>query len=331
MSISLVTGANGHLGNNLVRALLKKGVNVRAGIRSLENSKTLEGLDCEIVHCDLLDSDSLKKALEGVDTLYQVAAVFKHWAEDEEKEIVGPNVKGTRAILEAAKEAGVRKIVYVSSIASLEQTNRNSKGEILDEAYNVSDQGNPYVRAKTRSEEEAWKVAEELDLDLVAVLPSTIIGGEYKKQTETINAFSAVVNGRMPFTYDMYLSLIDANDVAKGMVLAAEKGVKGSRYILSNTEALSMRKIVEIAKEINPDLKPPAFLDEKAIYDLAAKAEEEAKRTNTRPAIIRSNVKRTLGVDFKFDLSKTISDLGYSPRPAEEVLRETLKELYIGK
>ena len=86
----LVTGANGHLGNNLVRELVRKGDQVKAGMRNTQNRDTLYGVDCEIVQADLLDKDSLRKALEGVDILYQVAAVFKHWAENPEEEIVQP-------------------------------------------------------------------------------------------------------------------------------------------------------------------------------------------------------------------------------------------------
>jgi len=324
----LVTGANGHVGNNLVRALMKENVEIRAGIRNLNNKHLLEALACEVVHLDFLDPVTLEKSLEGIDVLYQVAAVFKHWSSDEEKEIVEPNVIGTRNILEAAHKAGVEKIVYVSSIAALEQHKRNENGEIMTTAYNESDQLNPYVRSKTLSEMEAWKVAQALDLNLVTVLPSTIIGGTYKKTTETLAAFSALVNGKMPFTYEMCLNFIDADDIAKGMILAAQKGVKGKRYVLSNTEALPMEMVIEIAKEINPSLVPPTLLTEQQILTLADKSEEEAKKTNSRPRIIKSNVIRTLGVEFKFDLTETVKDLEFQPRSGELVLRETLNELF---
>ncbi len=327
----LVTGANGHVGNNLVRALMEEDVIIRAGIRSLDNKHLLETLDCEVVHVDFLDPSTLEKSLEGIDVLYQVAAVFKHWSSDEEKDIVEPNIVGTRNILKAAHKAGVKKIVYVSSIAALDQHRRNKKGEITSSGYNESDQLNPYVRSKTLSEMEAWKVAEELGLNLVTVLPSTIIGGTYKKATETLTAFSALVNGQMPFTYDMCLNFIDANDIAKGMILAAKKGIKGKRYVLSNVVPLPMTRVIEIAKEINPTLEAPTLLSETQILALADKSEEEAKKTNARPRIIKSNVKRTVGVDFTFDLSETMNDLGFQPRAGETVLRETLKELYNNK
>lgn len=328
MGISMVTGANGHLGNNLVRALLNAGETVRAGIRNMENQTTLASLDCEVVHCDFLDQTTLDRSLEGVETLYQVAAVFKHWAADEEKEIVMPNVVGTRAILEAAHRAGVQKIVYVSSIAALESSQRNEKGDILTYGYNTSDQENPYVRSKTLSEMEAWKVADELDLNLVTVLPSTIIGGDYKKMTETLMAFSAIVNSKMPYAYPMYLNLIDANDVAQGMIQAAKYGKKGCRYVLCNKKTFSFEEIVEVAKLYNPSLNPPKILDEKTIYEMADKAEAEARTTGTRPRLIKSNIKRTFNVAFNFDLTQTIRDLNFDPLPGALILKETFKTLY---
>jgi dihydroflavonol-4-reductase len=115
IKLNLVTGANGHLGNNLVRALLDSGEQVRASVRDTTNTAPFEGLDCEIVQADLMDKDSLLHALEGVDTLYQVAAVFKHWARDPQRDIIEPNLQGTRNVLEAAAEKKVRRVVYVSS------------------------------------------------------------------------------------------------------------------------------------------------------------------------------------------------------------------------
>src|SRR5215216_1757177 len=108
--LSLVTGANGHLGNNLVRTLLKRGERLRAGVRNLVNAEPLAGLGSEVVRCDLMDKDSLIEALEGVETLYQVAAVFRNWARDPEQEIIRPNLEGTRNVLRAAAESGVRRV-----------------------------------------------------------------------------------------------------------------------------------------------------------------------------------------------------------------------------
>ncbi|MBY0596298.1 NAD(P)H-binding protein, partial [Bacillus bingmayongensis] len=150
--ISLVTGANGHLGNNLVRELLKRGETVRASVRDLNDKEPFIGLDCEIVYADLRDKASLHKALDGVNTLYQVAAVFKHWAQDPEKEIIIPNVEATQNIMEAAKEANVRKIVYVSSVAALSLDKTNLKGKIDETTWLENSHGNAYFDSKARAE-----------------------------------------------------------------------------------------------------------------------------------------------------------------------------------
>ena len=113
-NLALVTGANGHLGNNLVRLLLDKGIPVRASVRNIKNKEPFVGLDCEVVQSDNSDKNSLVRALQGVETFYAVGAVFKLWAKDPKKEIYDVNLQGTQNIVEAAVQAGVKRIVYVS-------------------------------------------------------------------------------------------------------------------------------------------------------------------------------------------------------------------------
>lgn len=118
-SLAFVNGANGHLGNNLVRFLLDQGVPVRASVRNLNSQAPLAGLNCEVVPSDITDKASLLKALQGVEVCYAVGAVFKLWAKDPEVEIYQANVLGTRNLIEAAAESGVKRIIYISSIAAL--------------------------------------------------------------------------------------------------------------------------------------------------------------------------------------------------------------------
>ncbi len=326
---SLVTGANGHLGNNLVRQLIKDGQEVKAGIRNLDNSNTLSNLDCEILHCDFLDLDSLRKSFKNVEVLYHVAAVFKHWAIDEEKEIVSPNVEGTINVFKIAKEAGIKKIIYVSTMASLEHTRRNEKGEIKNDSWNTSNQDNPYARSKTLAEQKAWELAADFGLDLITVLPSTIIGGEFKKSTETINLMSAIINNKVPFAYETYLNLVDATDVSDAMIQASKTGIIGSRYILSNTSYLSINEILNIAKKTNPNLGEFEIKSFDEMIFISNKLEEDSKKNGSRPAFITSNIKRTCGIRYSFDISNTISDLTYSPKPCDEILDETFRSLYM--
>ncbi|MGY0035545.1 NAD-dependent epimerase/dehydratase family protein [Pedobacter sp. NJ-S-72] len=118
-NLALVTGGNGHLGNNLIRLLLNKGVPVRGSVRNLKNNSSFADLDCEMVQADITDKQSLISAMQNVEVVYAVGAAFKLWAKDPKKEIYDVNLRGTKNLIEAAAECGVKRIVYVSSIAAL--------------------------------------------------------------------------------------------------------------------------------------------------------------------------------------------------------------------
>lgn len=323
----LVTGANGHLGNNLVRELLRRGYKVKAGMRDINNRDTLHGFDCEIIHADLLDKDSLRKALEGVDILYQVAAVFKHWAQNPEEEIIQPNVIGTRNILEIAKEAQVEKVVYVSSIVALETTETNAAGKIDETTWITQHYGAPYPISKAESEKAAWEIAKELGLHMVTVLPGIMINGEYLKATPSTALLSVIINGKMSISFPTALSLIDVNDVAKGMILAAEKGVNGTRYIMAPEKGLSLARVFEIARNIVPDIPIPRELAKEEALALAEKMELEAKATQTPPVLLSSSVHLYYGAQRDYDLTTTKRDLGFTYRDSEEILEESFKKL----
>lgn len=327
--ISLVTGANGHLGNNLVRELLKRGENVRGSVRNLNDKEPFTGLDCEVVYADLMDKESLWKALDEVDTLYQVAAVFKHWANDPVKEIIVPNIEGTQNILEAAKEAKVRKIVYVSSVAALSLDKVNSKGRIDETTWLKDSHGNPYFDSKAQSEKRAWELAEKYDLDMISVLPGAMIGGEFLKKTPTMMGFDSFLFGKMKINYISEMTPIDVADVARGMIAAAEKGIKGTRYILANEEPVSSDDICTLAKKVNPNLEMPAKLTKEQLLNLADKLETEAKATGTQPLLLKSQVELYYGgINRHYDLTTSRNDLGFSPKSGHEVLEEYFKQIF---
>lgn len=328
--ISLVTGANGHLGNNLVRELLKKGETVRAGVRNVNDRDLFEGLDCEVVYADLFDKDSLKKALKGVSTLYQVAAVFKHWSENPEKEIIEPNMIGTTNILEAAKEANVEKVVYVSSAFALELSERNTRNRVDETSWMKSNNDHAYALAKTKSEKLAWKLANDLNLNMVSVLPGSIVGGEYTKiNTPSGGMFAAIVNGKMNLTFDTTISPIDANDVAKGMILAAEKGINGTRYILAPENPLSLDRIYEIARKVNPQIQEPKRMNKEELLTLAEKMELNAIETKIPPLLPVCTVKAFYGALRDYDMTITNRDLGFVHSNTDEVLERYFNKILI--
>lgn len=329
--ISLVTGANGHLGNNLVRELLNRDEKVRASVRDLNDKKPFEGLDCEVVYADLKDKESLIRALDGVDTLYQVAAVFKHWAKDPEKEIINPNVLGTQNIMEAAKEAKVRRIVYVSSVAALSLNKTNSKDKIDETTWLEDSHGNAYFDSKARSEKRAWELAKKYDLDMVSVLPGAMIGGEFLKKTPTMLGFDSILLGKMKINYITEMTPIDVNDVTDGMIAVAEKGIKGTRYILANEEPVTSDDIIKIAKKFVPDLEIPQKYTKEQLLLLADRLELEAKQNNTQPLILRSQVELYYGgINRHYDITTSKKDLNFSPKLGKEALEEYFKRVSVG-
>lgn len=310
--ISLVTGANGHLGNTLVRALLERGQTVRAGVRRPDDKRPFDGLTCERVPLELMDAGSLQRALAGVDVLYQCAAVFRHWAPDPERDIVQPNVDGTRLILQAAAAAGVRKVVYVSSVAAV-----GHDGKPLDERHWNAETANPYYRSKIESERAAWATAQQLGLPLVTVLPGAIVGPYAHRLTDTMKFLQMVRAGQLPLDPDFHFNFVDVRDVALGLIQAAERGRPGERYILANRHSTSLPDMLQA---LGTGRRAPARAPRGLLMTMAALQEWTARLTGTPPGLLRSQVRLFHGVRQEYDITKAARELGYSPRPPAEAL-----------
>lgn len=325
--ISLVTGANGHLGNNLVRHLLAQGERVRASVRNLNNRKPFAGLDCEVVAADITDKASLLEVLDGrndgpVTTLYAVGAAFKLWAKDEEKEIYDVNMQGTRNLLEAAAETGVQKVVYVSSIAALNYATLPTK-----ESYGFNpDRRSAYYKSKNDSEQLAFALAKQHGLNLVSVLPSAMIGSEAFGLNESFGILKAVYDKQVPIETSFTLNWVDVKDVAAGCYAAAQRGVNGRRYILANEKSMTLRETTALTMALFPDLGlklPPAV--PKALLYLIAFGMEQSSRLTGKAPLLRTNLISMLhGVPQDFDISQARRDLGFAPKPPAEAVREAL-------
>ncbi|HEY0957383.1 MAG TPA: NAD-dependent epimerase/dehydratase family protein [Roseateles sp.] len=309
--LSLVTGANGHLGNALVRALLAQGQAVRAGVRRLDDTRPFEGLACERVPLELMDAPSLRSALAGVHTLYQCAVVFRHWAQDAERDIVQPNVEGTRLILQAAAAAGVRKVVYVSSVAAV-----GHDGLRMDERSWNDEQANPYYRSKIASERAAWETARRLGLPLVTVLPGAIVGPYAHRLTDTMKFLQTIRAGKLPLDPDFHFNFVDVRDVAEAMIQAAERGRPGERYILANRHCSSLADMLKALDGRRPPARAPRGL----LMAMAGLQEGLARITGRAPELLRSQVRLFHGVRQEYDIAKASRELGYAPRPPAEAL-----------
>ena len=320
--LSLVTGANGHLGNNLVRHLLARGERVRASVRNPSHREPFTGLDCQVVAADLTDKVSLVQALAGVHTLYAVGAAFKLWAKDEEKEIYRVNLQGTRNLLEAAAEQGIRKIVYVSSIAALNYAKLPTR-----ESYGFNpDRRSVYYNSKNDSEQLAFQLARQLGLDLVSVLPSAMIGGEAFGLNESFGILKSIYDKKVPIETGFALNWVDVKDVAAGCYAAAQRGVNGRRYILANEKSMSLRETTALTRDLFPELSltlPPPV--PKALLYAIAFLMEQASRFTGKAPLLRTNLLAMLhGVAQDFDITLARQELGFSPKPPAQAVREAL-------
>ncbi|GGH33371.1 NAD-dependent dehydratase [Dyadobacter endophyticus] len=325
-NLALVTGANGHLGNNLVRLLIKKGIPVRATVRNLGNITSLSGLDCEVHQADITDRQSLLKALDGVDVFYAVGAAFKLWAKDPKREIYDVNMEGTRNMIEAAAEMGVRRIVYVSSVAALDYTNLPTKES---SGYNP-ERGDMYYNSKNDGEQLAFRLAAELGVELVAVLPSAMIGGEASLPLNvSYGVLKLILNKQIPVDTKITLNWIDVNDVAEGCYLAARKGRTGERYILANEKCMSITESTRISASIYPELRlsVPKSLPGFMLTAIAGMMEFSAWIRGKAPVLTRKDIAMFSGLQQNFDISKARMELGFDPTPPEQALKAALAYL----
>ena len=323
--ISLVTGANGLLGGNLVRALRAEGRQVRASVRDASRGGPAAGLGAEIVYADLMNPGSLADALAGVDTLYQVAGVFRHWSPDPQRDIVLPNVAGTRNVLQTAARAGVRRVVYVSSSSTLAPPAGSS--QVNEHDWRADFLGSPYARAKTQAEQVAWEVAGRTGLDMTAVKPSTIVGPAYGPLALSMTLLDRILRGKLSVAPDLHFTYIDARDVAQAMIAAAGRERAGERYLLAGDRAMSVTRLAELACQVSAQARVPRVMPAPAALAAATMMEGLARLTGRPPALLRSQVRLWCGASITYDTSKARAELGWQPRTSEQAVRECLAYL----
>jgi dihydroflavonol-4-reductase len=323
--ISLVTGANGHLGNNLVRLLLSENQKVRATVRNINNKEPFKGLDCEVVQADITDRESLKKAFKGVTNLYAVGANFSMWAKDPKTEIYDNNVQGTQNVFDIAKECGIKNIVYVSSVASLDFTKLPAN---VDNGYN-KDRRNWYYNSKNDSDKLAIELGKKYGIRTVIILPSAMIGSEAYKLSYSNNLVYQILNGEIPVDTNVTLNWVDVKDVAFGAYKAMLKGKNGERYILSNEQHTTLQESVKIAAELYPELKlkTPKKVPKYLLYFVAGLMEFTSKISGKEPQLQRHYLDMFYGLKQDYDITKSREELGFNPKPSKEALIDALEYL----
>ncbi len=228
----LVTGATGFIGSHVAALLAERGDDVRVLVRRTSRVDNLAQIACEPVLGDLTDPASLVQAVEGCEQVYHVAADYRLWSPDP-RLLYRSNVEGTLNVLRAAKDAGVGRVIYTSTVGALGIPADGSPGT-ESTPVTLADMVGHYKRSKFMAEEQAKEFAAHHDLDLVIVSPSTPVGEGDIKPTPTGKIIVDFLRRKMPAYIQTGLNLADVRDVAMGHLLAAERGRRGERYILGN-------------------------------------------------------------------------------------------------
>ncbi len=318
---ALVTGATGFVGSAVAKKLVEQGHTVKALVRPSSVLKNIEGLDVEPVMGDLTDMPSLKNALRGCDTLFHVAADYRLWVPEPE-EIYRANVQGTENIILAALDAGVERICYTSSVATL---GLNSDGTPADEETPVSlnDMIGHYKRSKFLAEKRIKDLIREKQAPVIIVNPSTPIGPRDIKPTPTGRMVLDAARGKMPAYVDTGLNFAHVDDVAQGHILALERGGIGRRYILGGTN-LTLKELLCLIAEITDGRPPLVKVPHNLILPIAWAAEALCKITGKgEPLATVDGVK--LAKKFMFFSSKRArEELGYTSRSVQEALHDAI-------
>jgi dihydroflavonol-4-reductase len=316
----LVTGATGFVGGAVVRSLVKIGIDVRVLARAGADLQNIQNLAVERVEGDLRDPASLHTSLTGCRQLYHIAAHYALWAKDPSI-FYDINVTGTKNLLEAARDVGVERIVYCSTIGAIGLPPGGGLGT-EETPVSLEQMAGHYKRSKYLAEQEVLKLA-KAGLPVVIVNPSAPVGAGDVKPTPTGQVIVDFMKGRMPAYIETGMNIVDVDDVATGHLLAMEKGRIGERYILGNAN-LMLREVFEILSRLTGIKAPTIKLPRLAILPLAYANRWIADLTGHPPRIPLEGVKMAK-YKMHYDCSKAIRELGIPLTPPEVALEKAVR------
>ena len=318
---AFVTGATGFVGSHVAQLLAAQGADLRLLVRSSSRMENIAALNAEPVSGDLRDPDSLKKAMQGCEFVFHVAADYRLWVRDPEQ-MYRSNVEGTRAILRAAQESGVRRVIYTSSVATMGFT---TTGQLATETSPVSikDMVGHYKRSKFMAEQIAIEAGKN-GANVVVVNPTTPVGEQDIKPTPTGRIIVDFLKRNFPAYVDTGLNVADVKEVARGHLLAMEKAVPGERYILGG-ENLTLKQILDKLSALtgvpSPTMKVPhAVALGFAVFDQLFTGMILRKEPRATVDAVRMGRKKMFASS-----SKAEQALGYKVVPVEDALRRAIQ------
>lgn len=315
-----LTGATGFIGGHVARLLRERGDDVAALVRTPEKASELKGLGCELVEGSLSDREAIASGLEGADAAIHGAAIYEVGIPASAHEPMREaNVIGTENVLGACLAARTPKVVYVSTVAAF----GNTRGEVVDESYEHP--GRDFTSYYEQTKYEAHRVAKRLiaeGLPCVIVQPGGVYGPrDHSVIGQQVNQFLA---GRMPFLVfaDTGFNMVHVEDVAAGILLALDRGEPGESYVLG-AEITTMRGLFETLARV-AGRRPPRITVPTRLLKLSTPAGPLIGKLMGQPPNLRELISTADGVTFWARHDKAVRELGYSPRPLEQGLREML-------
>jgi len=316
-----ITGATGFIGNHLARRLALRGDKLRCLVRHTSDTSALKGLNASLVVADLTDKDELRKALEGVDIVYHSAAVVGEWVSKDDAHDI--NIKGTRNLLEASRDAGVKRFIHVSSLAVLGMKHHHNTPH--DAPYRMT--GDIYADTKIESEKLAMDFSREHGFPVVVVRPGFVFGPGDKRFLPRILKLIKEKKFMFLGSGNNIMNLVYIDNLVDVLIQAAvKKDAVGQRYNVSNKDRVTMRDFIfmicDILKLERPHKKIPFALAK--FLATAMEATSRLARKKEPPLLTKSRVKVS-GLNLDFDISKTMKELGYDSRVSiREGLEKTL-------
>ncbi len=326
----LVIGANGYLGSHVTRQLVNDGEDVRVMVRDGANTIGIDDLKTTRFVGDIWDNDVLRQAMAGCDVVYYCVVDTRGWLRDPTP-LFHTNVDGTRNVLEIAKNAGLRRFVFTSSYVTVGR----KRGRVATEDDAIVDAGEmlptkrlrgltPYVRSRVQAEEMVLRYAREQGLPAIAMCVSTTYGAGDWGRTPHGAIIAGAAFGKLPFVMKgIELEAVGVDDAALALILAAEKGRAGERYLISE-KMITNAEVARIAAEavgVPPPAKAiPLFMS----YALATVGTLKSRLQGTDEQLSLASL-RLMRAEAPVDCSKARRELGWEPRPVEESIREAAR------
>ena len=325
-----VTGVNGHIGNHIVRDLLEHGYAVKGSVRDLNDPAKTEHVRAhavelgaedrlELVQGDVLDADGWKDLLAGCDGLFHTATVYSTQANA--NTILDTANKGTTHLFHAAANAGITRVVYTSSTAAVGTA---PKGKRKDENVWNTDTSLPYSTAKTQSERLAWKLAEELSLDVRVINPTAVLGGGFVRPTPSVDFFADAIAGKYPVVPKFPMAVVHVRDVARAHRRAFEVDEAKGRFILAPHANLTLATICKRIRSLNPTTKAPKYGLPNTLVPLAVFQDWLGSKFGRQRYLTRAVAKNMMGGDTNYSSAKAEEVLGMEWEDFDTCIQDTV-------